>query len=232
MHAGDDIGHTDCARVAWRMKVKAACCALLMTLVLGACTVVDVASGQPTLPESIGSAAASLTVTPTPSATASPSGRPSPTPTPTATPVAFPSPIPNQSVYDLADVLTDATQAQLEEEIVTIRGRSGAEIVLYLVVDPDATGDSNLAAAQALMQQWEVGPTGYGLVILVAFEENRVHGQVTTYAGAAMLQVLDEGRQAQLRDEVMIPTFQSDGVEAGIVAGIQYVDEQIPGSSA
>ena len=62
----------------------------------------------------------------------------------------------------------------------------GAEVVIYLQVDPFQDFDSNLAAAESLMNQWGVGRQGYddGLVILVSFADNRINGVLSTYAGS------------------------------------------------
>jgi len=141
----------------------------------------------------------------------SPSLEPSPTPEPsfTASASAFPSPVAGQAVYDQADVLTAAVEASLEAEIDAIEARSGAQVVVYLQVDPTATEESNTAAAGDLMDQWGIGRTGIddGFVILVSFDETRLHGKLSTFAGVGLLGPLSLEGQASLRDDVIAPSI-------------------------
>jgi len=84
----------------------------------------------------------------------------------------FPDPVDGQAVYDPAGAFDAGIQAALEDRIDAIEARSGAEIAIYVQVDPSATAESNLAAAQALLDQWGVGRAGFddGLVILISLE--------------------------------------------------------------
>ena len=142
----------------------------------------------------------------------------------------FPDPIPGLAVYDLADVLSASVEASLETEIDAIEARSGAEVVVYLQVDPTATEESNTVAAGALMDQWGIGQVGIdnGFVILVSFDDDRLHGRLSTWAGAGLLGPLSQETQAHLRDDVMLPAFRAGEVEEGIVLGVTFVDHAIP----
>jgi len=142
----------------------------------------------------------------------------------------FPDPIPGLAVYDLADVLSASVEASLETEIDAIEARSGAQVVVYLQVDPTATEESNAVAARALMDQWGIGQPAIddGFVILVSFEDDRLHGRLNTYAGAGLLGPLSEGTQASLVDDVMLPAFRAGEIEEGIVLGVAFVDDAIP----
>ena len=155
-----------------------------------------------------------------------PGARASSASTPSAT---FPDPVAGQSVYDEAGVLSASVVDQLEQEIGDVEDRSGADIVLYLRVMPGATGDENLAAARVLMRQWGVGGdrNADAFVILISFDESREHGQLSTFAGANVLQSLTTEAQAQLRDDVMIPAFANQDISGGIVQGLQFVDDAL-----
>jgi uncharacterized membrane protein YgcG len=98
----------------------------------------------------------------------------------------FPDPVIDQAVYDETGLLSDAVIEELEARIDALEARSGAEVVIYLQVDPFQDFDSNLAAAESLMNQWGIGRQGYddGFVILVSFQENRINGVLSTYAGS------------------------------------------------
>src|SRR3990170_7652415 len=49
----------------------------------------------------------------------------------------FPDPVDDQAVYDTADILSPATEQELESLIDDIEGRTGAEIVVYTQHNPD-----------------------------------------------------------------------------------------------
>jgi uncharacterized membrane protein YgcG len=142
----------------------------------------------------------------------------------------FPDPVIDQAVYDEAGILDPATIEALEARIDALEARSGAEVVIYLQVDPFQDFDSNLAAAEDLMNQWGIGRQGYddGFVILVSFEEDRVHGVLSTYAGSGFkVAYLNEDEQTDLRDEVIVPAFIAQDVGGGLLAAMEVVDNEV-----
>ena len=142
----------------------------------------------------------------------------------------FPDPVFDQAVYDAAGVLDAGTQAALEQRIDALESRSGAEVAIYLQVDPSQDFETNLTLAEALMNEWGVGRAGYddGFVILVSFEEDLVHGVISTYAGsgfkAAYLSVDDQER---LINQDMAPDFRAGQVGAGLMAALDVVDAAV-----
>jgi uncharacterized membrane protein YgcG len=142
----------------------------------------------------------------------------------------FPGPVFDQAVYDEAGVLDAGTEAALEERIDALESRSGAEVAIYLQVDSSQDFETNLALAGALMDEWGVGRAGYddGFVILVSFEEDLVHGVISTYAGsgfkAAYLSVDDQER---LINQDMAPDFRAGEVGAGLMAALDVVDAAV-----
>jgi len=145
-------------------------------------------------------------------------------------PSQFPDPVFDEAVYDEAGVLEAGTEAALEERIDALESRSGAEVAIYLQVDSSQDFETNLALAEALMNEWGVGRAGYddGFVILVSFEEDRVHGVISTYAGsgfkAAYLSVDDQER---LINQDMAPDFRAGQVGAGLMAALDVVDAAV-----
>ena len=98
----------------------------------------------------------------------------------------FPDPVTNQAVYDVAGAVSADVEQVLEQQIDQVEARSGAEIAIYLRIAPDATDESNLADARALLDQWGVGRAGYddGFVILLSFTDATFqHGVLSTFAG-------------------------------------------------
>ncbi|MGH2484349.1 MAG: TPM domain-containing protein [Candidatus Limnocylindria bacterium] len=145
-------------------------------------------------------------------------------------PSQFPDPVFDRAVYDEAGVLDAGTEAALEVRIDALESRSGAEVAIYLQVDSSQDFETNLALAEALMNEWGVGRAGYddGFVILVSFEEALVHGVISTYAGsgfkAAYLSVDDQER---LINQDMAPDFRAGQVAAGLVAALDVVDAAV-----
>jgi uncharacterized membrane protein YgcG len=142
----------------------------------------------------------------------------------------FPDPVTGQRVYDPADALDPGIEQALEERVDAIEDRSGAQIAMYVQVDPSATADSNLAAAQALLDQWGVGRAGFddGLVFLISFDESLVHGQAHYYAGAGFLRgYLSQGDLQALFDEVILPAAGQGQIGGGLIQAVELVDEAI-----
>lgn len=142
----------------------------------------------------------------------------------------FPDPVTDRAVYDEAEVLDQATEAALEARIDAIEARSGAEVAIFLQVDPTKNFDSNLSAAEALLNQWGVGRQGYddGFVILVSYDAAREHGVISTYAGSGFkVAYLSVDEQTELINGVMAPYFRSGEPGAGLLAALDTVDEAV-----
>ena len=81
-------------------------------------------------------------------------------------------------------------------------------MAIYVQVDESATEESNVEAAQALLDEWGVGRKGFddGLVWLISLESNLVHGKVSYYAGAGFLRgYMSQGDLQAVIDEVIVP---------------------------
>lgn len=146
----------------------------------------------------------------------------------------FPDPVIDQAVYDEAGILDPATEAALESRIDALEVQSGAEVVIYLQVDPFQDFETNLAAAESLMNQWGIGRQGYddGFVILVSFAENRINGVLSTYAGSGFkVAYLSEEEQTDLRDEVIVPAFIAQDVGSGLLDAMAVIEEEVTESA-
>src|SRR5207244_1861108 len=116
-------------------------------------------------------------------------------------------------------------EAALESQIGAIKARSGAELAIYVQVDPSATQDSNLAAAHSLLDQWHVGRAGFddGLVMLVSLQADRVHGQVSLYGGSGFRRgYLSEGDMEAVIDQVLVPAARPQQPRAGPAAHAEH----------
>lgn len=142
----------------------------------------------------------------------------------------FPDPVNGQAVYDPAEALDPGIEQALESRIDAIEARSGAELAIYVQVDASATPESNLAGAQALLDQWGVGRAGFddGLVILISFEPSLVHGQAHYYAGAGFLRgYLSQGDLQALFDEVILPAAAQGQIGGGLIEAVNLIDAAI-----
>jgi len=143
---------------------------------------------------------------------------------------AFPDPVTGQAVYDPADVIEPDLEAGLEAQVDAIEARSGAELAVYVRVDPGATEDSNLAAARALMDQWGVGRKGFddGLVIMVGLETGLVHGKISLYGGSGFLRgYLSQGDLKGVIDQWIVPAALDEQLGAGLVAAVDVIGSAI-----
>ena len=142
----------------------------------------------------------------------------------------FPDPVSGKAVYDPAGAVEPAIEAALESQIDAIEARSGAEIAIYVQVDPSATEGSNLDAAGALMDQWGVGREGFddGLVMLVSLQPDLVHGKVSLFGGAGFLRgYLSEGDLQAVIDEVIVPAAVQEQLPAGLLLAVDAVSAAI-----
>jgi uncharacterized membrane protein YgcG len=142
----------------------------------------------------------------------------------------FPGAVAGQAVYDPAGAIDAEDEAALETQINAIKARSGAELAVYVQVDPAATQDSNLAAARALLDQWGVGRSGFddGLVILVSLTADGVHGQVSLFGGSGFRRgYLSEGDMKAVIDQVIVPAARQRQLGAGLVLAVDAVSAAI-----
>ncbi len=140
----------------------------------------------------------------------------------------FPDPIRGLSVYDYAGVVDSDVLDQLQAEIDTIEERTGAEIVIYTQVKPEA--DDPAATEQdaiALIDQWGVGREGFddGMAIFFNLADD-CHGQVQLYAAPGFIAayLTNEQRQAIFEDE-MLPALRDCDFNAALLSAMASIDE-------
>jgi uncharacterized membrane protein YgcG len=142
----------------------------------------------------------------------------------------FPDPVTGRAVYDPAGVIAPEDEQALQSEIDAIEKRSGAELAVYVQVDPTLTEDANLAEARGLMDEWGVGRAGFddGLVMLVSLDSDLVHGHVSLYAGSGFLRAyLSEGDLKAVIDQLIVPAARQQQLGAGLVLAVQAIDAAI-----
>jgi hypothetical protein len=133
----------------------------------------------------------------------------------------YPPPVTGQHVYDYAGVFKPETIAKTEEAIRAIKSKSGAEIVVYTQLKPDATTPSTEEDAATLMEQWQVGGNGRdGLVILWNMDETLVGGQVQLYAGQDFRARLPDERRQAIFDRDMLPLLRQADLDGAVLTAM------------
>ncbi|MHB8891092.1 MAG: TPM domain-containing protein [Candidatus Limnocylindrales bacterium] len=141
----------------------------------------------------------------------------------------FPDPVPDQAVYDEAEVLSAQVEEQAEITIDAIENRTGAEVVVYTQLVPTGvTQEEAEADAIALMDQWGVGRKGIDDGLVILFDLHRTdpcHGQVQLYAGPGFRATFltNEERQAIFENE-MLPYLRSCDLDAALLVAMERVD--------
>ena len=142
----------------------------------------------------------------------------------------FPDPVDDQAVYDTAEILSAESEAQVEATIDDREAETGAEIVVYIQVDPGISEDENLANAKALIDQWGIGRSGFddGMVLMVGLEENRVNGRVSMFGGSGFLGAYaNEDALKGIIDTDFVPSARSGDLEGAILNTVEAVAERV-----
>jgi uncharacterized membrane protein YgcG len=184
--------------------------------------------------------AAVVAATPTPAQTAPPGAtapprrpstsegrRPTSGLSPEAGP-AFPDPIGGLRVYDYAEVISPGVIDRLADAIAVVEERTGAQIVVYTQVKPEADDPARTEQdAVALIDQWGIGREGFddGLVIFFNLREDLCHGQVQLYAapGFAAAYLTNDERQA-IYEQQMLPDLRACDFDGALTSAMARID--------
>jgi uncharacterized membrane protein YgcG len=142
----------------------------------------------------------------------------------------FPPSSADQAVYDPAGAIEASTETALEERIDAIERESGAEIVVYLQLDPFVSEEENLEKARALMDEWGVGRAGFddGLVILIGLREDLVHGRVSLFGGSGFTGAyLDEGEMSDVIADDFVPLAAAGDLDGALLQTLGAVDAAV-----
>jgi uncharacterized membrane protein YgcG len=147
----------------------------------------------------------------------------------------FPEPVVGQRVYDPAGAIRPETERRLEERIAGIEARTGAQIAVYLQLNPGVSPDQNESNARALMDQWGVGREGFddGLVILFDLEPSLVNGRVALWAGSGFQAAyLNDAAIDRILDEAMIPRLRVQDVDGALIEALSAIDARMDAGGA
>ncbi len=142
----------------------------------------------------------------------------------------FPDPVEDQAVYDEPGVLRAETVSDIEQRIDAVEAETGAEIVVYIQVDPDISEDANLAKAAALIDQWGIGRSGFddGLVMLVGLQPNLINGKVSLFGGSGFInQHIDEDALTGIIDSDFVPRARDGDLDRAALDTIEEIQERM-----
>lgn len=127
-------------------------------------------------------------------------------------------------VTDMANILSDETETQLNQMISELEATTGAEIAV-ITVPTTAPSTSSKAFTTELFNYWEIGKAGgdNGVLFLTAMEERRV--EVET--GYGVEGVLPDAKVGNILRTQVTPRFREGDFEGGILAGTQGFIEAI-----
>ncbi len=139
----------------------------------------------------------------------------------------FPDPVTDQAVYDTADVLAAATEAELEALIDGIESRTGAEVVVYTQDDPDISEGENLDNARALIEEWGIGRAGFddGMVLMVGLDPDPGQSRVSMYGGSGFLGAYaNEGVLSEIIQRDFVPPARVGDLDGATLAAVHALD--------
>ncbi len=140
----------------------------------------------------------------------------------------YPDPIDDTGVYDFAKVISPDVGQRLQATIDGIEQRTGAEVVVYTQVKPEADDPASTERdAIALIDQWGIGRAGFddGLVILFDLSQDLCHGQVQLYAapGYQAAYLTNAERQAIFEND-MLPALRECDFDAAVISAMSKID--------
>ncbi|MBK8229027.1 MAG: TPM domain-containing protein [Candidatus Eisenbacteria bacterium] len=119
-------------------------------------------------------------------------------------------------VADIAEVLSDQAERQINASIDDLKRERGAEIAVVTVKNTDDYDPKEFATE--LFNRWGVGEAGNdnGALFLLAIESRAVEVEV----GYGAEEVLTDGRTGRILDEIVVPRLRENDWEGGTTAAV------------
>lgn len=132
-------------------------------------------------------------------------------------------PRPDGPVYDGANMIDDAVEAQLDERLRAYNRETGRSVIVATV--PDLGGETVEGYAVDLYQTWGIGgeETDEGALLLVAQEERKIRIEV----GYGSTPTLTDAASGRIIRNTITPAFKQDDYTGGIVAGVAQMIEAL-----
>ena len=130
-------------------------------------------------------------------------------------------PKPAGRITDLANVIDQGTEADLDRRLDTLEQKTSSEVAVVTVPSLDGVPVEDYAVR--LFKEWGIGQAGQdnGVLVLVAPNEREIRIEV----GYGLEGILPDGLAGQIIREQFIPRFREDDYNGGIRDGVARVIE-------
>ena len=135
-----------------------------------------------------------------------------------------PRPNPPRLVNDLAEVLSDAEEQQLEQQLVQFARETSNQIAIVTVKSLEGNDPSDFAFR--LGEQWGIGQKdkNNGVVVLFKPKTGNERGQIFVAVGYGLEGVIpDAVANRDIVDYEMIPRFKENDIYGGLNNGVQVI---------
>ena len=124
----------------------------------------------------------------------------------------------NTWVTDMADILSNKTEAKLNRQITNLEQSSGAEIAVVTVPET-APAESPKAFATQLFNYWGIGKaeSDNGILFLISTADRRV--EIET--GYGIENILPDAKVSEIIDRNIMPQYKQDNYDRGTLDGIK-----------
>jgi uncharacterized protein len=131
----------------------------------------------------------------------------------------------NEWVSDLAEVINETTERQLNSIIDQLEQKTTAEIAVVTIQRSE--GHSPKKFATELFNRWGIGKAGKdnGVLVLLVMDARRI--EVET--GYGIEGTLTDGKVGEILDHYVIPKFKKRDFGGGLLAGVQQTANTIAG---
>ena len=132
-------------------------------------------------------------------------------------------PRPDGPVYDGADMIDDAAEAQLAEQLAAYNRETGRAVIVATV--PDLGGETVESYAVELYETWGIGgeETDEGALLLVSEGDRKMRIEV----GYGSTPTLTDATAGRIIRNTITPAFKQGDFTGGIVAGVGQMIEAL-----
>ncbi|WP_410251921.1 TPM domain-containing protein, partial [Sodalinema sp.] len=123
-------------------------------------------------------------------------------------------------VSDMADILSEDTERQLNQMISALEAENGAEIAVVTVANTNSQPTPK-AFATRLLNYWGVGKAELdnGVLFLNSVGDRRV--EIDT--GYGIEEILPDAQVGDILDQEILPKFRNNDFDAGTLAGVEAI---------
>lgn len=132
-------------------------------------------------------------------------------------------PTPERLVNDLANIIDENFEQQIEEMLVNYNDTTSTQICVVTL--PSLNGYSASEMAYEIGQQWGVGQKGKnnGVVFLITPKTQLENGHAFIASGYGLEGVLPDAICTKIINEGVIPYFRDNDYNGGVIAGITFI---------